>query len=107
MSLVAVILLTVLLVACLQYSVTKEMVEVSMRQEPDVEELAEDTGGGAGGASRSQHRTVQFLGGEGHLPPTREDVVDVIGRSDDDAAMMRGDEIARRNAGDEAKVSQG
>lgn len=74
MSLVAVILLTILLVACLQYTVTKELVEVSMRKEPDVEEVAAEDGS-VGAPSRSQPRNVQFLG----------DLQNVVGKNDKEA----------------------
>lgn len=78
-SLLAVLALTVLLVVCLEYNLTKEIVEVtvSRRQQPRIETSADDV---SGQQSQRMH-SVQFVddSSDGEEPA----VVDIVGRSRD------------------------
>lgn len=78
-SLLAVIVLTILLVICLEYNVTKEIVEITLsRQEPETEDVA---GKAAALQQKSRVRNVQFVGDD--VLTSRENLVDVVGHSND------------------------
>lgn len=77
-SILALVVLTVLLVICLQYNVTKEIVEITLsRQESDAEDAAERN---KAMPLRSHVRSVQFSGEEQPYA-TRDNTVNVVGRN--------------------------
>lgn len=101
-SVLAVVILTILLIVCLEYNVTKEIVQNTLsRQESNAgaglgaEIQAEAAGSIDNDAiQKNRLRTVQFIDDEGFA--TRDTVVDVMGRSGS-ARMLDDSSISRRN----------
>lgn len=114
-SLLAILIVTLLLLVCVQYNITKEIVEISLsRQDSQVtnggqssqqrfDAAAADDNGGGGILTKNRVRNVQFVGDDASSA-TRDNSVDAVagGQLDSDFARKQGIDIGARRT---AKVS--
>jgi len=80
-SILAVIVLTILLVICLQYNVTKEIVEITLSRQQSLAEEAERNK--VAMPQRGRVRSVQFLSDEAYATRDNAAVQDVVGRQNE------------------------
>lgn len=95
-SLLAILILTLLLLVCVQYNITKEIVEISLsRQVPEADDNADD----GNSLRKNRVRTVQFVGDEGSSA-TKDSMVDVAGKNNvggDNLQMLDGDLVRKKS----------
>lgn len=96
-SLLAILIVTLLLLLCVQYNITKEIVEISLSRQQETPEAEENGGGGGNALLKNRVRTVQFIGDEGSLA-TRDNLVDVVGKNNvgDNVQVLDGDFVRKK-----------